>query len=196
VCDDCVRGPLRRVNYFPGQVLGVDDLTAEQRYHRDQVSVALRATHGGGVVCGLEVTPAAGGLQIAPGLAIDPCGREIIVPAMTAMKDPRQPIDDQGAPSGPAVAADVIMLSLVYAERADGPDEPGVSRTLETYRIDARPAGESPAQPGVDIAAVDAAQAPGSVTPGTRRQVATLAELGNLVAGLAARVAALEAKLS
>jgi hypothetical protein len=111
------------------------------------------------------------------------------------MTDPRLPIDDQGAPSGPPVAADVVTLSLGYAERpvASTPGGEG-SRILETYRLDVRPAGEPPAQPGVDIAAVDTAQAPPAVTPGTRQQVATLNQLGNLVAELAARVAVLEAR--
>ncbi|HWO25309.1 MAG TPA: hypothetical protein VNO30_41500 [Kofleriaceae bacterium] len=44
-----------RVNYFYGQLLGVRELQAEQRYFLDKHRLHNRYLHGYGVVCGLEV---------------------------------------------------------------------------------------------------------------------------------------------
>ncbi len=69
----------KRVNYFSGQVLGADDFRAyflgKQRRHN-------LLLHGWGVVHGLEVSRGTSGtsLVIAPGYALDPQGRELLLP--------------------------------------------------------------------------------------------------------------------
>src|SRR5262249_16520792 len=49
---------LRRLNYFFGQMLGVDDFRSEQSYFREKHKLHNRCLHGYGTVCGLLVTPA------------------------------------------------------------------------------------------------------------------------------------------
>src|ERR1700681_3205846 len=50
-------GKLQRLNYFYGQLLGVQDFQAEQDYFRDKLKLHNRCLHGYGVVCGLRVEP-------------------------------------------------------------------------------------------------------------------------------------------
>lgn len=84
VGDDCVSG-LRRVNYFSGQLLGVDDFQAEQDYVRARLNRRNLLLHGAGIVAGLAVTVATDAdgahVVIAPGLAFAPDGSEIFVDA-------------------------------------------------------------------------------------------------------------------
>jgi hypothetical protein len=55
----CAQVPdLRRLNYFFGQMLGVDDFRGEQSYFREKHKLHNRCLHGYGTVCGLLVTPA------------------------------------------------------------------------------------------------------------------------------------------
>jgi hypothetical protein len=73
--------PVRRVNYFFGQLLTADDLQAEQDYHR-QMRYLHNRLLGQGVVDGLEVTAGGDGstIVVSPGLAIDGFGRELVLP--------------------------------------------------------------------------------------------------------------------
>ena len=68
-----------RLAYFAGRLLGADDLSTEQTYHRGRLALALRALVGHGTVAGLRVTAADGRLHVAPGVAIDCLGRLIEV---------------------------------------------------------------------------------------------------------------------
>jgi hypothetical protein len=49
---------MRRLNYFFGQMLGVDDFRSEQNYFREKHKMHNRCLHGYGTVCGLLVKPA------------------------------------------------------------------------------------------------------------------------------------------
>ena len=74
--------PLERSRFFAGQLLGADDFTAEQDYHLAKQRLHNRYLHGYGTVCGLAVEasrPASAIVVVQPGLAIDCCGREILV---------------------------------------------------------------------------------------------------------------------
>jgi hypothetical protein len=73
----------------------------EQRYHIDKRRLLNRMLHGGGVVAGLEVAREDGTVTVAPGFAIDSCGREILV------CEPQQ----LAIPTGEAVS-----ICLLYAE--------------------------------------------------------------------------------
>lgn len=48
---------LKRLNYFYGQMLGVQDFRTEQAYFRDKHKLHNRSLHGYGTVCGLKVVP-------------------------------------------------------------------------------------------------------------------------------------------
>src|SRR5260370_3382037 len=72
--------PVRRMNYFSGQLLSPADLQAEQDYHREMRYLHNRLL-GHGVVHGLDVTIGDGStVCVGPGLAIDQCGRQLVIP--------------------------------------------------------------------------------------------------------------------
>jgi hypothetical protein len=132
--------PPERARYFFGQVLGVDDLQAEQDYGLGKGRRHDRFLHGWGVVCGLGVTGETGGtVTVEPGLAVDPWGREIVVGERRTV-DPRILTDDAGEPTGVEPTKDAVTLCLAYAEAATHPtasieDTPQAGRTTETYRL-------------------------------------------------------------
>jgi hypothetical protein len=72
-----------RNRYFYGKLLDVHQLEMEQEYFNAKRHLVNRLVIGPGVVCGLkvEVTPDQRAVIVRPGLAIDRCGREIVVPA-------------------------------------------------------------------------------------------------------------------
>lgn len=69
-----------RSRFFTGQVLTADDLQREQDYHRDKARLHNRFLHGWGVVAGLTVSVDQGAVVVAPGLALDCAGNELILP--------------------------------------------------------------------------------------------------------------------
>jgi hypothetical protein len=71
--------PLKRLGYFIGQVLTADELQLEQKYFIEKHKLHNRALHGFGIVSGLKVTVGGGLIIVAPGLAIDCDGNELVV---------------------------------------------------------------------------------------------------------------------
>ena len=72
----------QRTRYFEGKLLTAEDLEREQEYHRAALRRHNVALHGWGVARGLDVTRPSSGVAevvVAPGYAIDPCGREILL---------------------------------------------------------------------------------------------------------------------
>jgi hypothetical protein len=82
--------PSKRVNYTLGLVLGVDEFQQDQLYHAAGRRGHNRLLHGYGTVWGLRVEAATGGaepeVRVEPGVAVDPCGREICVPDLMCVK--------------------------------------------------------------------------------------------------------------
>ncbi|RKY30028.1 MAG: hypothetical protein DRP68_06565 [Candidatus Omnitrophota bacterium] len=73
----------QRNRYFYGKLLTVRDFEEEQRYFIEKQRLINRLIHGEGVVCGLKVEKVEdkdGFIRITPGVALDCCGREIVVP--------------------------------------------------------------------------------------------------------------------
>lgn len=73
-----------RNKYFYGKLMTVRDFETEQSYFNEKGHLLSRLIHGTGLVCGLEVKEpmVANGkltLKLTPGVAIDCCGREIVV---------------------------------------------------------------------------------------------------------------------
>ncbi len=68
-----------RSRFFTGLVLTADDLQQEQGYHRDKARLHNRFLHGWGVVAGLRVSVDQGTVVVAPGLALDCAGNELIL---------------------------------------------------------------------------------------------------------------------
>jgi hypothetical protein len=107
--------PLTRLNYFDGKFLRAADLKTEQDYLRNLVQLS-NAADGPGVAYGFDLTLGGGGttLNIAPGLAIDPTGRVLLLTA-SAPVSIQQLIEqsrnqDLDSTSGAKAAADANMF--------------------------------------------------------------------------------------
>jgi hypothetical protein len=122
-------GQGERTRFFSRQLITADDLTQDQRYHRDKRRLHNRLLHGWGIVCGLEVgkNPLSGvplNVTICPGYALSPQGDEIFVP-MEIQFDLERCVVGQDAPChspcGPAASRAVdptkeLYLAIKYAE--------------------------------------------------------------------------------
>ena len=95
-----LKTPVRN-RYYYGKLLDVFHLEMEQEYYNAKRLMLNRLVTGPGVVCGLDVELADNGdsVIVLPGVAIDRCGREIIVPNRTEPlalpPRPPHPSDDE-----------------------------------------------------------------------------------------------------
>ena len=81
-CGVCKIPYFERNNYFYGKLMTVRDFFDEQCYFNEKRWLINRTILGWGVVCGLDVKMKEGEpnkVIVKPGLAIDCCGREILV---------------------------------------------------------------------------------------------------------------------
>jgi hypothetical protein len=135
--------PVRRVHYFFGQLLTPDDLQTEQDYHREMRYLHNRLL-GHGVVHGLDVTVGEGStVVVSPGLAIDPCGREIVLTDDVPI-DVRDGTEPDGSLDLIATwhqEPDSFVVSI-----DEGAGEAAFSRWLERPRLALVPLGEAPAE--------------------------------------------------
>lgn len=127
----CPPSPLKRVHYFQGQLLRVDDLQAEQEYLQERLRRHNRCFHGWGVVCGLELSVTGSRVVITPGLALDCMGNEVVLSELLSLDLPT---------SASAGVAQYVVLSYSedFADPAPGDQESegglSCSRILESYR--------------------------------------------------------------
>ena len=73
--------PLKRLRYVLGQLLTAESLELEQNYFREKLKRHNRTLHGFGIVSGLKVKVQSGQIIVAPGLALDCEGNELVVPS-------------------------------------------------------------------------------------------------------------------
>src|SRR5258705_2561760 len=80
-CDVCATPYFERNNYFYGKQFTVRDLIQEQSYFNEKRHLVNRMVLGWGVVCGLDVSwePKKREFIVGTGMALDCCGREIII---------------------------------------------------------------------------------------------------------------------
>ena len=94
-CVPCDLDRFCRNHYFTGKLLTARDLLVEQRYMRDKMRLHHRVLHGWGVACGLRVIPHPHcpdlRIIVEPGVAIDPCGYEIVVTEPVEIDLPKSP---------------------------------------------------------------------------------------------------------
>ncbi|HKP29501.1 MAG TPA: hypothetical protein VJU15_08855, partial [Gemmatimonadales bacterium] len=110
--------PVRNRYYF-GKLLDAWHLELEQVYGNRKRWLVNRLSLGTGVLCGLDVKASADNSQVrvAPGVAIDGWGREIIVEKDSPGVDPKQPTDDCGREVGPpARGRGRVTLWICYHE--------------------------------------------------------------------------------
>ncbi len=166
--------PPERVPYFTGQLLTADDLAAEQTYVVGKQHRHNRMLHGSGVVCGLLVEatdPPSARLVVQPGMAIDCCGRELVLTDELTI-DPSDLLEHPA--TGSVVVTGRAFVTVEYEESEVAPtpvpgmDDPDARRIRETVRVSISPerpqTSEPPAasrpcppcpDPRVTLAAVD-----------------------------------------
>ena len=119
---NCSRIASERIRYFTGRYMSARDFEDEQKYFLSRRYLHNRMLHGWGVVCGLGVYPdpnpdcAKDHVAIKPGLALDCCGREIVVAA--AVKSPQLMVAQMPTPEANATpdAQWYALLCLCYSE--------------------------------------------------------------------------------
>jgi hypothetical protein len=139
--------PTKRVDYSYGLVLGVAEFRTEQGYFLAKDRRHARALHGYGTIAGLHVTVAGSEVRVAPGLALDPRGREICVaePQCAKLEDWLAQQQSSGdlsppvisPPAGPLTAYVVLCYRECETERVPIPAGPCLSldRTAVPSRI-------------------------------------------------------------
>jgi hypothetical protein len=193
--------PPQRNNFFFGKMMGVAQFEREQCYGMSQRWLINRLTIGTGVLCGLEVSLTADGkrLRVAPGVAVDPWGREIIVGRVVEF-DPFAAGGGCGCgDTAPITEAKDYSVCLTYRECTtndqavlyadDCPDQPECQpdTTVETFGL-ALTAVVTPAafDCGKWTAAVgthDGTSEPGGRTHGDVNEVTGVAPLRPALAG-------------
>ncbi len=143
-CTDAPCDSGLRNQYFEGKRLTADSFRVEQSYLLERRRLLNRAIHGWGVVYGFGVKPApaaghrgAGGLEITTGLALDECGRELLLARAKTLsaadvilldadgrrieqppQDTYEPYEEKQDSQRPAAC---WLLSAHYAEQGVGP---------------------------------------------------------------------------
>jgi hypothetical protein len=84
-CDPC--SPAVRNRYFRGKLMTVADYQAEQRYMIQRRRAINRAMFGWGVAYGFALRHSDRTLEIGPGLALDPHGRELVACEQVRLDD-------------------------------------------------------------------------------------------------------------
>jgi hypothetical protein len=95
----------KRNRYFYGKMMDSYHFELETNYHNSKRWLTNRLVSGYGVVCGLDVQQCSDPytIRITPGLAIDKCGREILVTQPTEARIPDDLIGTSPTPATPAV---------------------------------------------------------------------------------------------
>lgn len=103
-CDDSVG--LERTRFFPGQLVGPDDLTQDQRYFREKHRRHNRMLHGWGILCGACVVPGDGvqKIVVTQGYVLGPQGDEIVIDRDVTLDLSKQ--NPTGALADPCAAVD------------------------------------------------------------------------------------------
>lgn len=108
--------PIRN-RYFYGKLLDVRSQEMEQAYGMRMRRLLNRFGLGTGVLCGLEVhADGDGQVWIDSGMAVDGCGREILVTEPRCVPEPWQPVDACGDPDGDPVGDGTVTICLAYHE--------------------------------------------------------------------------------
>jgi len=109
--------PLSRNRFFYGKLMDTRHWELEQEYGIQSRRLITRLGLGSGVICGLGVRIADGGVVcVSPGVAIDAWGREIVVNETVSLQRVDQPTDECGKPVGDPVRDGSVTIWLCYHE--------------------------------------------------------------------------------
>ncbi len=93
-CSECGAIAFERNRYFTGKYMAARDFLGEQEYFLTRHRLHNRVLHGWGVVCGLRVVPHPNEdcrkhwIVVKAGIALDCCGRELVLKCDTALELP------------------------------------------------------------------------------------------------------------
>ena len=100
-CPQCSSIAMERNRFFTGKYMSARDFRDEQAYFVSRHRLHNRLMHGWGVVCGLDVRPhrpeCPGQVVVSCGIAIDCCGRELVLEESRVVSiwvPPDQPLDE------------------------------------------------------------------------------------------------------
>ena len=138
--------PFQRNRYFYGKLMMVRDFLAEQVYMNRKRHLINRMVDGWGIVCGLGVTSSGASITVSPGVAIDCCGREIVVDQQVTV----QISTLNGYPTTAPTTPTAFDLCLAYSECLQEPvsalanastceESCEYNRIQETYQLSLRP---------------------------------------------------------
>jgi hypothetical protein len=105
-----------RNHYFYSKLMDVPHVVMEQTYFNRKRWLLNRLGLGEGILCGLEVTAKDKLLCVAPGVAVDALGREIIVPEVVCLENPLVMGDGQTDAGEPLEPGEKYHLCLAYRE--------------------------------------------------------------------------------
>jgi hypothetical protein len=145
------KDPRKRVRYSHGLVLGVDDFEQEQAFLIARHRLHHRGLHGYGTFCGLQImvrTSSEGPeVVVTPGLAVNPAGETIAVPAAQCAKlnawlaEHGDDLSDAfGSP--PAQVSLEIVLCAIECDTDLVPVPGGPCRSQEDSRVASRIASD------------------------------------------------------
>jgi DNA-binding beta-propeller fold protein YncE len=154
-CLECDLPAQEHLNYFTGQFLTERDFCDEQTYHIGKHRQHNRYLHGWGTVCGLRVVqhPAPECRDrfviIEPGLALDCCGREIVVQEEVCVELERYLAPTRPTDPGAALPPNLLIslcytecktefVPALYSECACDEDICAANRVRESFRVDLR----------------------------------------------------------
>ena len=103
-----------RNHFFYGKLMDVDQFEKEQSYGMAKRALMNRIVLGRGVVCGLNVVKdpeLEDRILVLPGVAIDDCGREIVIPEKVSI-DPHQLTNNEGQPEGEPIESGIVEICL------------------------------------------------------------------------------------
>ena len=126
VCLECEVPQAERIRYFTGRMMAARDFSDEQRYHIGKARRHNQLLHGSGVACGLKVkqhdNPECRDhyVIVEPGMAIDCCGRELLLNSETVFDFRKAYQDWLHAQKGPDCPMDsdqhVLQIAARYGE--------------------------------------------------------------------------------
>jgi hypothetical protein len=190
---ECGTIALERNRYFTGKYMTAREFWIDQKYFLSRHRLHNRLLHGWGIVCGLQVKPhpreecADRWVIVTPGIAIDCCGREIILKEDKTIKvwTPPESDDDQNAEDKAEMdtKADSADLQKVDEKRGHQHEDP--SQSAQPPEDDSK--GTSQTGPFLlyiryseeEFEYVPALYAEGMCDP-TRREANRLREMGEL----------------
>jgi hypothetical protein len=169
-----------RNHYFTGKYMTARDFQDEQDYFVSHHRLHNRLLHGWGIVCGLIVSPHSercpNYVVVSAGIAIDCCGREIVLEQATAVRIWKTE-DEAAADAEEQAAADAEEKAAADTQEAETIEVEAV----ETAEIDAGAVDQKTAQLQVDRTAQRTSAYPGRKPfpkPGSKRQPTVMADPG------------------